>query len=82
MLDSDLAALYGVDTRSLVQAVKRNLDRFPADLMFQLTDEEAALLRSQMGISRSSHGGSSLAASASGERSRPFPSGDQATERF
>jgi hypothetical protein len=57
MLDSDLAALYGVDTRSLVQAVKRNLDRFPADFMFQLTAEEADLLRSQTVISTSGHGG-------------------------
>jgi hypothetical protein len=40
MLDSDLAALYGVETKSLVRAVKRNLERFPADFMFQLTTEE------------------------------------------
>ena len=37
MLDSDLADLYGVETRVLVQAVKRNGDRFPADFAFQLT---------------------------------------------
>jgi len=47
MLDSDLAALYGVATKVLVQAVKRNADRFPEDFMFQLTAEEAACLRSQ-----------------------------------
>jgi len=47
MLDSDLASLYGVETKKLVQAVKRNLDRFPEDFMFQLTDEEFAVLRSQ-----------------------------------
>ena len=40
MLDRDLALLYGVDTRSLNQAVKRNIDRFPIDFMFQLTQEE------------------------------------------
>ncbi len=47
MLDAELAHLYGVETRVLVQAVKRNLDRFPADFMFQLTIEEADFSRSQ-----------------------------------
>ncbi len=47
MLDSDLAALYGVLTKVLNQAVQRNEDRFPADFMFQLTEEEAVRLRSQ-----------------------------------
>lgn len=47
MLDSDLARLYGVETRALVQAVKRNPGRFPEDFMFQLTADEAASLRSQ-----------------------------------
>lgn len=42
ILDRDLAALYGVPTKSLNRAVKRNLDRFPADFMTQLTAEEAA----------------------------------------
>ena len=42
MLDTDLAALYGVETKVLVQAVKRNLERFPADFMFQLSTEEFA----------------------------------------
>src|SRR5262249_45922497 len=40
LLDSDLAVLYGVETRALNQAVKRNADRFPPDFMFQLNDEE------------------------------------------
>jgi hypothetical protein len=40
MLDSDLAELYGVETRILNQTVRRNIDRFPADFMFQLTDNE------------------------------------------
>ena len=40
MLDSDLAALYQVETKALKQAVKRNLDRFPDDFMFELTKEE------------------------------------------
>ena len=48
ILDSDLAALYGVATKVLNQAVKRNLSRFPADFMFQLTREELAGMRSQI----------------------------------
>jgi len=51
MLDADLAALYGVETRALVQAVKRNAERFPDDFMFQLSDSEAAFMRSQSVIS-------------------------------
>ena len=48
ILDRDLAVLYGVETKALKQAVKRNLKRFPDDFMFQLTEEEAReLLRSQ-----------------------------------
>lgn len=57
MLDADLAALYGVDTRELVQAVKRNAGRFPSDFMFQLTTEEFARLRSQIVISKPGRGG-------------------------
>ena len=48
MLDSDLAMLYGVETKALNQAVKRNINRFPEDFMFQLTKEEASCLRSQI----------------------------------
>jgi hypothetical protein len=55
MLDQDLASLYGVATKGLVQSVKRNLERFPADFMFQLTNREFAILRSQ--IVTSSWGG-------------------------
>jgi hypothetical protein len=47
MLDADLAALYGVETKVFNQAVRRNMDRFPEDFMFQLSAEEAAALRSQ-----------------------------------
>lgn len=57
MLDTDLAVLYGVETRVLVQAVKRNSNRFPTDFMFQLSDEEADLLRSQIVISKNRRGG-------------------------
>ncbi len=55
MLDKDLAALYGVETKVLIQAVKRNIDRFPIDFMFQLSDAEFGNLRSQ--IVTSSWGG-------------------------
>ena len=52
MLDSDLAKLYGVETRVLNQAVKRNLERFPDNFMFQLTIEEFQVLISQNVISK------------------------------
>ena len=48
MLGADLAALYGVETRVLVQAVKRNMERFPDDFMLQLSREEVDSLRSQI----------------------------------
>ena len=51
MLDADLAELYGVETGALNRAVKRNSERFPEDFMFQLTAEEFADLRCQIGIS-------------------------------
>ena len=57
MLDADLAQLYGVQTKVLVQAVKRNLSRFPEDFMFQLSAEEWAHLRSQFVTSSGGHGG-------------------------
>lgn len=57
MLDEDLADLYGVETRRLIEQVKRNRDRFPEDFMLQLTKDEAAVLRSQIAISNSGSGG-------------------------
>jgi hypothetical protein len=57
MLDSDLAALYGVETKVLNQAVRRNIERFPEDFMFQLTSDEAERLRSQSVTSKSGRGG-------------------------
>ena len=57
MLDSDLAGLYGVETKALVQAVRRNPERFPDDFMFQLTSEEFANLRSQSVTSNPGSGG-------------------------
>lgn len=57
MLDEDLADLYGVETKRLIEQVKRNADRFPADFMFRLTKEEVAALRSQNATSNAGHGG-------------------------
>ena len=48
MLDADLASLYGVETKVFNQAVRRNVERFPEDFMFQLTEAEAESLRSQI----------------------------------
>ena len=62
MLDFDLAALYGVATKVLNQAVKRNRERFPADFMFQLTAEETSNLRSQFVTLRSQTIGNQLIA--------------------
>ena len=53
MLDADLALLYEVETRNLNKAVRRNLDRFPDDFMFQITTEEYEILMFQIGTSRS-----------------------------
>ena len=54
--DADLAALYGVPTKRFNEQVKRNLDRFPADFMFQVTDEEFAALRSQFATLKAGRG--------------------------
>jgi hypothetical protein len=51
IFDSDLAALYGVETKQLKRAVKRNIERFPEDFMFELTREESDNLRCQIGTS-------------------------------
>ena len=57
MLDRDLALLYEVETKVLNRAVKRNLQRFPSDFMFQLTPDEADSLRCQIGTSNKGRGG-------------------------
>src|SRR5689334_23256319 len=57
MLDSDLAALYGVTTKALNQAVKRNAERFPSDFAYPLTEQEVTDLKSQIVTSSRSHGG-------------------------
>ena len=51
ILDAEIASLYGVETKMLIKAMKRNLNRFPEDFMFQLSPEETANLRFQIGTS-------------------------------
>lgn len=57
LLDSALAELYGVETGALVRAVKRNIERFPYEFMFQLDNKEFAFLKCQTGISNTGRGG-------------------------
>jgi len=57
ILDSDLAALYGVETRRLNEQLRRNIDKFPEDFRFQLTQEEFTNLKSQIATSSSGWGG-------------------------
>ena len=57
MFDSDLSALYGVETKVLKRAVRRNIERFPDDFMLPLTAEELANLRCQIGTSSFDYGG-------------------------
>ena len=57
MLDSDLAALYGVSTKRLNEQVRRNSTRFPEDFMFQLGEADARALRSQIATSKTGCGG-------------------------
>ena len=57
MLDSDLAEVYDVTTKRLNEQVKRNIDRFPEDFMFQLTEQELESLRSQIATSNAGRGG-------------------------
>ncbi len=64
ILDEVLAQLYGVETRSLIQAVKRNQQRFPSDFMFQLDSKELSILKSQNVISKTEGRG--------GRRTRPY----------
>ena len=57
MLDSDLALLYGVETKRLNEQVRRNIERFPIDFMFQITAEEFEFLKSQIATSKRGSGG-------------------------
>lgn len=79
MLDMDLAALYGVETRILKQAVKRNKERFPSDFMFDLTKEELDNLKSQ--FASSSWGGQRHLPSAFTEQGVAMLSGILNSER-
>jgi phage regulator Rha-like protein len=56
ILDAELAALYGVETKRLNEQVRRNIERFPQDFMFQLNDEEQASLRSQIATLKTGRG--------------------------
>lgn len=56
ILDTDLATIYGVETKRLNEQIKRNATRFPSDFMFQLTDEESAVLRSQFATLKAGRG--------------------------
>ncbi len=76
ILDTDLAELYGVETRVINQAVQRNIERFPADFMFQLTEDEVRILSSE--IASSNAGESNLKSQTvisschGGRRHRPY----------
>ena len=79
MLDSDLASIYGVETKGLNRAVKRNRDRFPKDFVFQLTEKEWKNLRYQIGTASSSREHQSLryqigtsSSGHGGRRNRPY----------
>ena len=73
MLDADLGALYGVTTKRLNEQVKRNLERFPVDFMFQLTAEEADAMRSQtVTANLRSQTATSSSASHGGRRYLPY----------
>ena len=74
MLDHDLADLYGVSTKALKQAVRRNIDRFPSDFMFELTHQESANLRSQFVTSSSPQWG--------GARYKPMAFTEQGVAMF
>jgi len=74
LLDGDLAELYGVKTKALKQTVRRNIERFPKDFMFELTDEEASNLRSQIVTSSSAPWG--------GARYKPMAFTEQGVAMF
>ncbi len=72
ILDTDLAGIYGVETGALNRAVKRNLERFPKDFVFQLTTKEAHALRCQSGISKEEAGVGLMKAGRGGRRYLPY----------
>ncbi len=74
MLDYDLASLYGVETKMLKRAVRRNITRFPNDFMFELTKDEFENLRSQIGTSNNESG---ISQAHGGTRYLPFAFSEQ-----
>jgi hypothetical protein len=72
ILDTDLALIYGVPTGALNRAVKRNVDRFPEDFVFQVTTEEAAALRCQSGISKTRANAGGTRIGRGGRRYLPY----------
>ena len=88
MLDRDLAEMYGVQTKALNQAVKRNIDRFPEDFMFQLTSEETQNWRSQfvtsnsikMGVRRNPYAFTELGVAMLSSQMVALPKTDKLTE--
>ncbi len=72
MLDADLAELYGVPTKRFNEQVKRNIERFPVDFMFQLTNDEHESLRSQFATSNAGWGGRRYAPYAFTEQARSW----------
>src|SRR5690606_13689482 len=73
MLDRDLASLYGVETKVLKQAVRRNIVRFPDDFMFELTKDEFQSLRSQIVTSNEGRGGARYVPMAGTTPSKKHP---------
>jgi hypothetical protein len=73
MIDSDLAVLYGVETKRLNEQVKRNIERFPKDFMFQLSDKEWSNLKSQFATSKKENLKSQISTSNwGGRRTNPY----------
>jgi ORF6N domain-containing protein len=73
LFDADLAGLYGVSTKALNQAVKRNRDRFPPDFMFRLTAEEWRLIRSSLSASPGEENRSQIVTGSSKHRDPLYP---------
>lgn len=81
MLDSDLAELYGVETKALNRAVRRKATRFPGDFMFQLTSEECQRLRYQFGTSNLRSQFATSRAGRGGRRYAPLAFTEQGVDR-
>ncbi len=73
ILDLDLSLMYGVSTKRLNEQVRRNLDRFPEDFMFQLSDQEVTDLRSQFATSKIGRGGVGTSHTLSRNTARLWP---------